>query len=166
MQLVVRAELDVSGADFWVKTPLANGVRYLLAFTALAPAEAFARVRSLVATSDASALDWLEFADAARGEHRLLGRDGAGVALMLYAARERARLPEAGWLADSFAGTTDDWLLLAGCGRRRGRAGRCAPASRWASSRSRVRSAPARTRCARSGRRCAAARTAAPACRN
>ena len=43
---------------------------------------------------------------------------------MLYAARDRAQLPEAGWLAEGFAGTTDDWLLLAGrhaaggdCGR-------------------------------------------------
>ncbi|MBK8991364.1 MAG: nitrate reductase [Gammaproteobacteria bacterium] len=124
MQLVVRAPLDVSGADFWVKTPLANGVRYLLAFTALGPAEAFARVRSLVATSDACALDWLEFADAAGGEHRLLGRDGAGVAVMLHAARERACLPEAGWLADSFACGTHDWLLLAGRGSAGATAGR------------------------------------------
>jgi len=124
VQLVVRAELDVSGADFWVKTPLANGVRYLLAFTALAPAEAFARVRSMIATSGASPPNCLEFVDTASGAHRLLGRDASGVALMLYAARDRAQLPEAGWLAEGFAGTTDDWLLLAGrhaaggdCGR-------------------------------------------------
>lgn len=112
LQLASCTELDMQQFDFWVKTPLENGVRYQAACFAQTD------IQPLLAwlQSQCEGAERLEFVDAATGNYRLICRDNSGIRLMAFISADRANLPEGSWLATAFAaeGEAIGWRLLAG----------------------------------------------------
>jgi assimilatory nitrate reductase catalytic subunit len=111
LQVASRIELSMEAFDFWVKTPLNNGFRYQMAIFDDSEEKAVTWVRA-----QSSGIASLEYADAASGDYRLVGRDDQGLKLMAFVSASREALPEGSWLGESFAITNEaeSWKLLAG----------------------------------------------------
>ena len=110
LYLVSREDIDPGAFDHWVRIPITGGYRYQLALLAgndLDPQAWWRRLARGRATIDF---------EAGAGAWRALANDGSRLDMAIFAAPERAQLPEPSWLNGLLDRVlpSPPWLALAG----------------------------------------------------
>ncbi|MDP1931669.1 MAG: molybdopterin-dependent oxidoreductase [Gammaproteobacteria bacterium] len=100
--------------DYWVKTPVTGGWRYLLADTSMPTAETESAWQKW--SSDLmKGLEKIELSNTVTGDHRMLLCRDQQIEIALFAGKQRSSLPEPEWLQSLLEHKVDthSWRLLA-----------------------------------------------------
>ncbi len=118
LQVLSPEPLPTRDLDYWVRTPLSTGWRYLLAFRTTAQPDPSSATAMLLDRLEPlyQGLQRMEFADSARQVYQALFCDEQQIRLALFSAVRHDQLPAASRLASLLgqAVTTDAWRELAG----------------------------------------------------
>ncbi|MGB4248728.1 MAG: molybdopterin-dependent oxidoreductase, partial [Pseudohongiellaceae bacterium] len=112
--VVSREPLPTEIFDYWVKTPVNGGWRYLLAETMIATSESDAAWANWMTTLQRG-LEKIELSNTVTGDHRMLLCRDQQIEIALFAGKQRSTLPEAEWLQSLLDHKVDthSWRLLA-----------------------------------------------------
>jgi len=115
VQVATEVDLDMKGFDYWLKTPLASGFRYLAASFSNSEVNGADWLQSLASETDRV----VEFEDREKDSYRSLVRRQGRILAMGYCSPRLSELPEGSWLSEAFNGNQtsrqqNDWQLLAG----------------------------------------------------